>query len=141
MKTIIKIDGGSRGNPGPSAFGVYFVNQNKSYAEVLGVRTNNEAEYSGLIFALKKVKALLGKDKAKVSEIEIKSDSELLVKQMNGIYKIKDPKIQQLFLEAWNLKVEFKKLTISHIRREQNKEADSLVNQALDAKTRSQKLF
>lgn len=139
MKIIIKIDGGSRGNPGKAAFGVFF--PSKSFSEFIGVKTNNEAEYAGLIFALKKVKPLYGKQEAKNMEIEIQSDSELLVKQMNGKYKVKDEKIQKLFLIAWNLKVEFNNLTITHIRREENKEADSLVNEALDSESKTQKLF
>jgi len=138
-KCIIYIDGGSRGNPGPAAYGVAFTTN--SYSQFLGTKTNNEAEYSGLIFALKKTKSLYGKDKSKNMDIEIKSDSELLVKQMNGKYKIKNENIQKLFLEAWNLTVEFKNLQITYIPREKNKQADALVNQALDSKKREQKLF
>jgi len=138
-KLIINIDGGSRGNPGPSAFGVVIAD--KTYSQSLGKATNNEAEYSGLIFALKKVKSLFGKDKAKNMEIEIQSDSELLVNQMNGKYKIKNERIKELFLDAWNLKVEFKKLQITYIPREKNKIADKLVNEELDNAGRAQKLF
>lgn len=137
----IKIDGGSRGNPGPSAFGVYFVDSGKTYSQFLGKGTNNEAEYKALIFALKKLKALYGKDKAKKMDIEILSDSQLLVKQMKGEYKIKEDKIKELFLTAWNLKVDFPALEINLISRENNKEADRLVNEALDAEKRSQSLF
>jgi len=139
MKITIYIDGGSRGNPGPAAFGVAF--PSNEYAQFIGTATNNEAEYGGLIFALKKVKSLYGKDKSKSMDIEIKSDSELLVKQMNGKYKIKNENIQKLFLQAWNLTVEFKNLQITYIPREENKKADGLVNQALDSKRREQKLF
>lgn len=138
-KLIINIDGGSRGNPGPAAFGV--VISDKAYSQHLGKATNNEAEYNGLIFALKKVKSLFGKEKARNMEIEIRSDSELLVKQMNGKYKIKNEAIKELFLEAWNLKVEFKSLQITYIPREKNKIADRLVNEELDNKSREQKLF
>jgi len=138
-KLIINIDGGSRGNPGPSAFGV--VISDKTYSQYLGKKTNNEAEYGGLIFALKKVKSLFGKDKAKNMEIEVRSDSELLVKQMNGKYKIKNEGIKVLFLEAWNLKVEFKNLAITYIPREKNKIADKLVNEELNNQARAQKLF
>ena len=139
MKTIIQIDGGSRGNPGKSAFGVVFPNQ--SFSQVLGIKTNNEAEYSGLIFALKKIKSVYGKVKSKNIEIEIQSDSELLVKQMNGEYKVKNESIQKLFLLAWNLKIDYKNLIISHIPRENNKKADALVNQVLDSERKNQKLF
>jgi len=135
-KVIIYTDGGSRGNPGPSAIGVVFCNERgqviKKYAEKLEEGTNNEAEYQAVIFALKKFKALFGNTLAKSSEIEIRSDSELLIKQLNGEYKILDPKIQPLFLTVWNLKLDFKKIKFKLIRREQNKEADRLVNEAFD---------
>ena len=78
---------------------------------------------------------------SKVSEIELKSDSELLIKQLNGKYKIIDEKIQKLFLKIWNLKFDFKKIKFSHISRIKNKRADSLANQALDEKAKNQKLF
>ena len=96
-KIIIYIDGGSRGNPGPAAFGVLICDDKgdvfKKYSQYLGETTNNEAEYQGLIFALKKARALFGKEKIKKIPIEIKSDSEFLIKQMKGEYKIKTPAI------------------------------------------------
>jgi len=135
-KIIIYTDGGSRGNPGLSAIGVVFCNEKgeiiKKYGEIVGDKTNNEAEYEAVIFALKKFKALFGNKLAKNSEIEIRSDSELLIKQLNGEYKVLDPKIQNLFLNIWNLKLDFKKVKFKLIPREQNKEADKLVNEALD---------
>ena len=144
-KIIIYIDGGSRGNPGPSAIGAVFCNQKgqkvKEYSEYLGEATNNEAEYQACIFALQKFKALYGKKLAKNTEIEIKSDSELLVKQLSGKYKILDSKIQSLFLKIWNLRFDFKKVNCKLISREKNKEADRLVNEALDASKANQKLF
>ncbi|MFH1423698.1 MAG: ribonuclease HI family protein [Candidatus Nealsonbacteria bacterium] len=144
-KILICTDGGSRGNPGPSAFGVVICDETgkvlKEYGETIGVRTNNEAEYEAVVFALKKVKALYGKDVLKNSEVEVRSDSELLVKQMNGEYKIMEPKIQELFLKVWNLKTEFKKLKFVAVGREKNREADKLVNQALDGSGRAQTLF
>ena len=145
-KIIIYTDGGSRGNPGKSAIGVVFCNEReqeiKKYGEYLGDNlTNNEAEYSAVIFALKKFKALFGKKLAEVSEIEIKSDSEFLVKQMNAEYKILDEKIQKLFIEVWNLKLDFKSIKFKHIAREKNEEADRLVNEALDQQLLNQKLF
>jgi len=129
-KIIIYTDGGSRGNPGPSGIGA--VIDGKGYFEFIGQATNNEAEYQAVIFALKKAKALFGKKTAKETEVELKSDSELLIKQLNGQYKISEPRIQQLFLQAWNLKIDFGKVNFILIPREQNKEADKLVNQALD---------
>lgn len=142
-KIIIYTDGGSRGNPGPAAIGVVFCNEKeqviKKYSEFIGEKlTNNEAEYQAVIFALKKFKALFGKALARNSEIEIKSDSELLVKQLNGKYKILDEKIQLLFLEIWNLKLDFKNVKFKLIGREKNKEADRLVNEALDNSSQNQ---
>lgn len=145
-KIIIYTDGGSRGNPGKAAIGVVFCNEKgesfKEYAEYLGDQiTNNEAEYQAVIFALKKFKALLGKTIAETSDVEVKSDSELMVKQLKGEYKILEPRIQQLFLEVWNLKIDFKKIHFSLIPREKNKQADKLVNEALDKEVSNQKLF
>jgi len=102
--------------------------------------TNNEAEYEALIFAFKKIKALFGKKLAQNSEIEIRSDSELLVNQLNGKFKILEPKIQKLFLRAWNLKLDFKKVKLRLIPRKNNIEADKLVNEALDSQNRTQQL-
>lgn len=136
-KITIYIDGGSRGNPGPSAIGVVFYNEKKqiikSYSEYLGDNlTNNEAEYQAVIFALKKFKTLFGKKLAKNSEIELKSDSELLIKQFNGEYKVLEPRIQSLFIIVWNLRIDFKKIKFTLIPREKNRVADKLVNEALD---------
>ncbi|MDP1538974.1 MAG: ribonuclease HI family protein [bacterium] len=145
-KIIIYIDGGSRGNPGPAAIGVVFCNEKgqcfKRYSEYLGENlTNNEAEYQAAIFALQKFKALFGRELAKNTDIEIKSDSELLIRQLKGEYKILDPKIQTLFLKIWNLKIDFKKIKFTLISREKNKEADRLANEALENKDKSQKLL
>jgi len=140
-KIIIYTDGGSRGNPGPSAVGVVFCNEKgeviKKYSEEIGEATNNEAEYKAVIFSLKKFKALFGNKLASQSEIELRADSELLIKQLNGEYKILEPKIQSLFLTAWNLKLDFKKIKFKIIPREKNKTADRLVNEALDAKQKN----
>lgn len=129
-KIIIYTDGASRGNPGPSATGV--VIDGKGYSEFIGEGTNNEAEYQAMVFALKKARALFGKKAIKEKEIEIRSDSELLIKQLSGEYKILEPRIQQLFLQAWNLRIDFGKVKFVLIPREENKEADRLANQALD---------
>jgi len=139
-KVIIYTDGGSRGNPGPAAIGIVFCNQKnqiiKKYSQKLNKTTNNVAEYEAVIFALQKFKALFGKKLAKSTEIELRSDSDLLIKQLNGRYKILDSKIQPLFLEVWNLKFDFKKVKFKFISRKKNKEADSLVNEALDSSTK-----
>lgn len=138
MKVIIYTDGGSRGNPGEGAIGIVFSDEKeqviKSYGEKIGFCTNNEAEYKALIFALKKAKLFFGKDKIKSYDIEVRSDSELLINQMNGKYKIQDEKISKLFLEVWNLRVELPKIKFISIPREQNKLADKLVNNALNKK-------
>ena len=145
-KIIIYTDGGSRGNPGKAGIGVVFCNEMgqeiKKFGEYLGDNlTNNDAEYMAVIFALKKFKALFGKKIAEVSEIEIRSDSELLVNQMNGKYKLENEKIQKFFIEIWNLKIDFKSVKFKAIPREKNKVADSMVNEALDLQMSSQKLF
>jgi ribonuclease HI len=144
MKTIICCDGGSRGNPGPAAIGVILTEEKgkviKEYAEKIGRATNNEAEYESLIFALQKAKLLFGGKKAKTMEIEIRTDSEFVVKQMNGKYKILDRKIEQLFLKTWNLKIDFGEVKFVHVPREKNWEADKLVNKALDSKRVSEGL-
>ena len=139
QKIIIYTDGGSRGNPGPSAVGV--VINNKGYSEYIGEGTNNEAEYRAVIFALKKTKALMGKEKIKEAEIELKSDSELLIRQLNGEYKISEPRIQQLFIEVWNLRIDFGRINFTLIPREKNEEADRLANQALDEMRQNKSLF
>lgn len=130
QKVIVYTDGGSRGNPGPAALGV--VIGDKGYSEYLGRATNNHAEYRALIFALNKLKQLLGKEGVKSTEVEIRMDSELVVRQMIGKYKIAQPELQVLFMEAWNMRVEFDKLRFVHIPREENKQADRLVNEELD---------
>jgi len=145
-KIIIYTDGGSRGNPGPSAAGIIFCNEKgevfKKYSQYLGENfSNNEAEYQAVIFALKKFKSLFGKKLASRTEIELRSDSELLVKQLRGIYRILEPKIQTLFITVWNLRFDFKKIKFTLISRERNKEADRLVNEVLEGQSRNQKLF
>ncbi len=129
-KLIIYTDGGARRNPGPAAIGVAI--GSKHYGEYIGETTNNVAEYKAVIFALKKTKQLMGKTKAKEAELEIRMDSELVVRQMTGKYKIMDKNLQLLFMEIWNLRLDFKKIDFIHIPREQNKIADKMVNKALD---------
>jgi len=145
-KIIIYTDGGSRGNPGKSAAGVVFCNEKgqtiKEYAEYLGDGlTNNEAEYRAVIFALKKFKSFFSKEIAKNSEVEVRSDSELIVKQLNAEYKVLNEKIQPLFLDVWNLKFDFNKIKFKQVPREKNKEADRLANEALDSQSKNQSLL
>ena len=131
MKLIIFTDGGARGNPGPAAAGIVIKDESgkiiDSFGEYLGEQTNNFAEYSALIAGLKKAKEL-GAD-----ELECVLDSELIVKQMRREYKVKEPTLQKLFIQTYNLAGAFKKVSFRHILREGNKEADRFVNQTLDA--------
>lgn len=139
-KIIVYTDGGSRGNPGEAAIGVVILgigDDKKEYCELIDIATNNEAEYKAVIFALKKIRQLVGREKLKNAEVEIRLDSELVAKQLNGEYKIEEKNLQPLFMEIWNLKFDFPKLIFKHIPREQNKEADYLVNKALDEKESS----
>ncbi len=142
---IVHTDGGSRGNPGPAALGVVIADSKgralKGYGEYLGETTNNDAEYSAAISALKKIKSLWGKEKAKKSWVHIMADSQLLVRQLKGEYKIENPRIQKFFIELWNLMIDFKEVSFEAVPREQNKEADAFVNEALDAKARTRSLI
>ena len=135
-KIITYTDGGSRGNPGQAALGVVIQNSSgriiKEYGEALGIRTNNEAEYEAVVSALKKIKALYGKEKTKKMEIEMRMDSELVMKQLTGKYRMEDEKLVPLFMKIWNLKLDFGKISFIHVPREKNKEADRMVNEALD---------
>ncbi|NLZ74622.1 ribonuclease HI family protein [Candidatus Falkowbacteria bacterium] len=129
-KFIIFTDGGARGNPGPAGIGAVIYNEDKvlvaEISEYLGETTNNQAEYKALIAALKKV-ITLG-----AIEVECYLDSELVVKQLNREYKIKNKELAPLFLEIHNLSLNFKKISFIHIPRERNKEADKLANEAMD---------
>ncbi len=128
----IYTDGGSRGNPGPSAIGVYFPQRDKSYGEYIGKGTNNVAEYKAMIFALKKAKQLVGSKKARETTVEIKSDSKLIVNQLNGFFKLKEPELFEYFIHLWNLQQDFENVIFTYIPREENKRADALVNETLD---------
>ena len=133
-KALIYTDGGSRGNPGPAAAGVVFIDEKgkilKEYSHYLGEVTNNQAEYEAVIFALQKAKQL------KIKEIELRVDSELIGRQLLGKYKIKDPDLQPLFIKAWNLRLDYNKVDIKIIPREENKAADKMVNMELDSKNK-----
>jgi ribonuclease HI len=124
------IDGGARGNPGPAGYGVRIEDADGELVEelhgALGVATNNVAEYNGLLAALRWAVDHGHRD------VHIRSDSELLVKQMRGEYKVKHPGLQPLFVRARLLVMELGKVTFEHVRREQNKEADRLSNVAMD---------
>jgi len=125
---IIHTDGGARGNPGPAAISVVIeLNGTKhQFKECIGETTNNQAEYRAVILALEKA-ALLG-----ATEIDVFLDSELVQQQLSGNYKVKNKDLAPLFVKVWNLSQQFKRAKFTHIRREENKQADALVNQALD---------
>lgn len=135
-KLIVYTDGGSRGNPGPAAIGVVVKDAEgqiiKSYGEAIGERTNNEAEYEAVILALQKIRALLGKEKIKNIEIIVNLDSQLVSSQLRGEYKIEEERLFPLFIKIWNLKMDFGEVRFKYVPREKNKEADRLVNMALD---------
>lgn len=124
------IDGGARGNPGPAGYGVRIEDRDGNLlAELygpLGIATNNVAEYNGLLAAL-----TWAVDHGK-RDVHVRADSELLVKQMRGEYKIKHPGLQPLAARARLLMMELGKVTFEHVRREQNKEADRLSNLGMD---------
>ena len=145
-KIFINVDGGSRNNPGQAAIGVVFSNEKgdsiKEYSEYLGDGiTNNEAEYRAAIISLQKLKQFLGKELAKKSNVELRSDSEFLVKQLKGEYKVEQPHIQQLFLELWNMLVELPNIKLRHVPRTKNVRADQLVNAELDKQAAAQNLL
>jgi ribonuclease HI len=129
-KIKLYTDGGARGNPGPAGAGGVIKNEKgeiiKEFSRFLGVATNNQAEYQALISGLEKAAELSAK------EINCYLDSELVVKQLNREYRVKDKDLAPLFVKVWNLSLKFKKIKFHHIFREDNKEADGLVNQAID---------
>lgn len=137
-KIIVYTDGGSRGNPGPAGIGVVVCNEKgeaiKKYSKDIGIKTNNEAEYGAVIFSLQKIKQLFGKAKIKDIEIEVRMDSELVARQLNGKYKIEEERLFPLFIKIWNLKIDSGKISFVEIPREKNKEADHLANLAMDKK-------
>ena len=135
-RIVIYTDGGARGNPGPAAIGVVIQDASgrtiKSYGQTIGEATNNEAEYRAVIVALQKLKALWGKKKTGELSAEVNMDSELVVKHLNGEYKIEEERLFPLFIKIWNLKIDFGQVSFRHVPREKNKEADRLVNEGLE---------
>ncbi len=133
MKLTIYTDGGSRGNPGPSATGIVIKNEKgitiAAYGEFLGRQTNNYAEYMAIISGLKKTKEL------GAIEVQCITDSKLVVEQLNRNWKVREPSIQKLFVQAYNAAMQFKKVTYKHVLREKNQEADAEVNKILDKHT------
>jgi ribonuclease HI len=137
-KIICYTDGGARGNPGPSAIGVYITDAAgviiKEHKQTIGNATNNYAEYQAVIVALDLLRQLYG-EKTTTMQFELRLDSELVKKQITGEYRVKEPSLMPLYMAVHNERVDnFPYLTLTHVRREQNKEADRLVNEALDGK-------
>ena len=131
MKARLWTDGGARGNPGPAAFGYVLETDDgtvlAAHGEKIGVATNNVAEYRALIAGLAKAVELA------VPEVEVVSDSELMVKQMRGEYRVKNEALQDLFLQASRLARKLDDVEYRHVKRAHNELADRLVNEALDA--------
>lgn len=129
-KLIIYTDGGARGNPGPAGIGVVIYNSDKKIiaeiSEYLGIATNNQAEYKAVIVALKKAKEMGAK------ELDFYLDSELVVRQLNREYRVKNKDLALLFLKINNLSIYFNKIKYTHVPRELNGEADALANKAMD---------
>ena len=127
-------DGGARGNPGPAGYGVRVETERGDLIDelcgFLGSATNNIAEYNGLLAALRYA------NEHGHRSVRIKSDSELLVKQMLGQYRVKNPGLQTLYQQAQTLARALERVTYEHVRREQNKDADRLANQAMDEGTK-----
>jgi len=131
MKARLFTDGGARGNPGPAAYGFVLESEDGTVlaaeGEAIGTATNNVAEYSGLIAGLQKAVEL------HVPEVEVVSDSELMVKQMRGEYRVKNEALRELYDEATALARRLGNVEYRHVRRAHNELADKLVNDALDA--------
>ncbi len=135
MKTLeVYIDGASKGNPGPGGIGVVICRDGqtlKNISEYIGEVTNNVAEYTALIYALQECLIM------KAEAVTINSDSELLCRQMNGLYKIKSPNISGLYIQSLRLISGFKKVIIKHIPRTQNCGADKLATQCVKAQLKN----
>jgi ribonuclease HI len=131
VKARLFTDGGARGNPGPAAAAYVLEAENgtvlAAHGEAIGAATNNVAEYRALVAGLAKALEL------RVDEVEVVSDSELLVKQMNGEYRVKKPELRELSLEAARLARQLTGVRYTAVRREHNELADRLVNEALDS--------
>lgn len=126
----VYVDGASRGNPGDAGIGIVMLDENgnvvKEMSDYIGQTTNNIAEYTALITALKEALEM------GCEEIEVFSDSELMVKQINGQYQIKNEGIKRLYSQVVQLMKEFRSFSINHVRREYNKRADELANEGID---------
>ena len=135
----IHADGGSRGNPGPSGAGAMIRdglgNSVASVSQFLGTRTNNFAEYEAVILAFETLTKLIGTKKANATNVEVKMDSELVVKQMKGDYKVKHPAMKAQYARLIATAATFKEVSFTHVPRAQNSDADALANEAMDRGT------
>jgi len=135
IKVTVFTDGGARGNPGPSAIGVQILNDKNEVlselSEYIGQATNNAAEYTAVQRALEHMQGFF--DDSKAMQVSLNLDSQLVERQLNGVYKVKEPELQTYFDTIKTLMNEFASVTFTHVMREDNKEADRLVNQALDS--------
>ena len=138
MHFTIHADGGSRGNPGPSGAGAmirdHLGNSVASVSQFLGNRTNNYAEYEAVILAFETLTKLVG-ERAGSTDVEVKMDSELVVKQMKGLYKVKHPTMKEQYAKLLKAGATFRKVSFTHVFREENSDADALANEAMDRGT------
>jgi ribonuclease HI len=136
MEYTIFADGGSRGNPGPAGSGAIVRDEHRAIilevSEYLGITTNNVAEYTGILLALERLAEKIGEKDASIARVVVKMDSMLVVKQMNGEYKIKHPNLQPLAVRVKEAVKKFNSVSFAHVYREHNKEADHLANEAMD---------
>ena len=132
----IHTDGGSRGNPGPAGAGAmirdHLGNSVASVSQFLGIRTNNYAEYEAVILAFETLAKVVGEARVHSTEVGVKMDSELIVKQMKGIYKVKHPVMKAQFARLVEAKAAFKDVSFTHVPRAENSDADALANAAMD---------
>lgn len=140
MHFTIHADGGSRGNPGPAGSGAVIRDELgniiATVSQFLGIRTNNYAEYEAVILAFETLANLVGKGKVAATDVVVKLDSELIVKQMNGVYKVKHPVMKEQYARLTRAAAAFKSVAFTHVPRAQNSDADALANDAMDRGTR-----
>ena len=145
-KIFVNTDGGSRGNPGPAGCGAVISDDKgaviKKVSKFLGTSTNNEAEYQAVILGLETAKALFGAPKMKDIEIVARMDSELVCKQLNGEYQLKEEKLFPYFIKIWNFRVkDIPNVKFMYVPREQNSIADGLANEAMDGASKQSGMF
>ncbi|MBU6491031.1 ribonuclease HI family protein [Patescibacteria group bacterium] len=136
MHFTIHADGGARGNPGPAGAGAmirdHFGNSVASVSQFLGTRTNNFAEYEAVILAFETLAKLIGVGKAGATDVVVKMDSELVVKQMKGVYKVKHPTMKNQYARLIHAAAAFGTVSFTHVPRAENSDADALANAAMD---------